>query len=407
MSHKDEYYEEKSATLLLLDGLCQALADGNRTEFVKAARDLKSRHPMNDDFLNTPYNILPSYTSSLKTITECLRDPVVLGWFTEELVLPPSIALDLARSTTGMDEQILNAVSLDKVMHETARVVQLKDGELFPVFEVFSTFRLFRFLIMKDPSCELLNKGLTQLLSNPEISCSNLHAEDIASLESHHEIMQAMQNKPVDHSPLSVIKHMDLRIQQIFEERERFFSRASKITKVPGALNPEPPKTVSLDRLHDLIKHGMTATANEIIRCGMLQLETYQQAQELLDKMPELTQKTFQGTFRHLLNQSPIRDKKADLRYLFSIAHERHFDLLMEPEHYQVAYYIGCFKGYLEDQSNHPTTLEWAIPFFDKALSSVPDNLIKMYRIKDFAPPAVANHCNRLKRLGLEDDLGM
>lgn len=407
MNDNADSYEDKSVVIILMNSICQALADGNRAEFIKAARDLEARFPMNDEYLNSPYNMLPSYTNELRTITDKLRDPEVLGWFAEELVLPPSIALDLARSTTGMDEQILKAVSLDKVMHETAKVVQLKGGELFPVFDVLSTFRLLRFYLMKDPACEFLKTGLTQLLSNPEINCSNLHAEDILTLETHHEIMQAMHDKPVEQSPLSVIKHLDSRIQEIFDERERFFSRASKVTKVPNALSPEPPKSVSLESLNRLLKHGMTATANQLVRGGLLELENYEQAKELLDKMPELTENTFQSTFRNLLNQSPIEDKKADLRYLFYIAQERHFDLPMEPEKYQVGYYLDGFDGYLSDRGNHPKAIEWAIPFFDKALTSLSDDLIKKYRIKDFAPPAVANHCNRLKRLSLEDDLGM
>jgi hypothetical protein len=406
MNDYEDNPEGKSAIALLMDGVCQALMDGNRPAFIEAAQDLKSRFPLNDEYIS-PYNMMPGYSNELKTILDTLRDPVILSWFAEELVLPAPLALELAKSTRGMDDQILNAVALDRVMHEMEKMVQLKGGENFPIFDVLSTFRLMRLFMAKDPSCELLGKGLTQLLSNPEINTSNIEPEDLVTLETHYEVTQAMNDKPALQSPLAVIKHHDARFKEILEERQMFFSRAGKVAKSPNAFERSAPKVISDEPINRLLQHGMTETATAMIERSMLQFDNYQQAKDLLDAMPGLSEKTLQATFLNLMNQNPMQPAKPDLRYYFFIAQERNFNLKMAPEKHQVGYFLDGFESYLSDHGNHPKAVEWGIPFFDQALSTVPDNLIKQYRIKDFAPAVVANHCNRLKRLSLEQDLGM
>jgi hypothetical protein len=406
MNDYEDNPEGKTAIALLMDGVCQALVDGNRPAFVKAAHELKSRFPLNDEYIN-PYNMMPGYSNELKTILDTLRDPEILGWFAEELVLPTTVALELAKSTRGMDEQILHAVALDRAMHEIEKMVQLKGGENFPIFDLTCTLRLIRLFMAKDSSCELLGKGIALLLSNPEINTSDIEPEDLIALDTHHEITHAMKDTPALRSPLAVIKHHDARFKEILEEREMFFSRASKVAKVPNAFVCRPPKVISVDPINRLLQYGMTKTASAMIERSMLQLDNYQQAKDLLDAMPGLSEKTLQATFLNLMNQNPMQPTKPDLRYYFFIAQERNFNLKMAPEKYQVGYFLDGFESYLSDRGNHPKTVEWGIPFFDQALSTVPDNLIKQYRIKDFAPAVVANHCNRLKRLSLEQDLGM
>lgn len=406
MNSDENELQEKSAIALLMNGICQALVDGNRPAFIKAAQELKSRFPLNDEYIN-PYNMMPSYSNELKTILDTLRDPEILGWFADELVLPTTIAFELAKSTRGMDEQILNAVALDRAMHEIEKMVQLKGGEDVPIFDVLNTLRLMRLFISKDPSCELLGKGLTLLLSNPELNSSNIEPEHLVALDTHHEVTQAMKDVPTLRSPLAAIKHHDARFKEILEEREMFFSRASKLAKAPNAFARSTPKTISVEPVNRLLQNGMTKTASAMIERSILQFDNYQQAKDLLDAMPGLSEKTLQATLLNLMSQNPMQPTKPDLRYYFFIAQERNFNLKMAPEKNQVSYFLDGFESYLSDRGNHPKTVEWGIPFFDQALSTVPDNLIKQYRIKDFAPAVVANHCNRLKRLSLEQDLGM
>jgi len=128
-----------------MEPVCKALKTGDKSGFVQAARELKSRFPINVDFMQKPYNMNPGYEHALRAVLPSLQDPATLAWFAKELVLTPLMAFNLSRCTTGMDEQILDAVALDKVVHDVERVVPLKDDEPFPVFDIGPSLRLPNF----------------------------------------------------------------------------------------------------------------------------------------------------------------------------------------------------------------------------------------------------------------------
>jgi len=402
----NDHTAQQTSFDLLLESVCLSLVLRDQTKFVKAAQALKQWFPLSAD-QTCAYNLMNAYPRELKTVLESLRDPEVLAWFAEELVLPPAVALELSRSTQNMDEQILQAVRLDGVMHDIEQLVPLKSGDIMPFYDVTNTFRFLRFLVVKDPSCQLFAHAFSQLLNNPEIIVCNIQPEDLVILETHHAVTQAMQDNPSEHSPLSVIKQHDFQIKQILDKRQTLLDQARTVAKIPQDLYRGEPKEISIEPIMSLLQHGMTETATAMIESSRLKLASYQQAKDLLDAMPGLSEITVQVTFNHLLNQNPTDPVKADLRYYFYLAQERNFSLKMGPEKYKVGYFLDGFEEYLADRGNHPIAVKWAIPFFDQALAPLSDQMVKEYRIKDFAPPVVANACNRLKRLSLEHDLGI
>ncbi len=407
MSHLYQSPEDSTEFAWLMEPVCKAIKIGDKPGFTRAARELKARFPINVDFMQKPYNMNPGYEHALRDALPSLQDPATLAWFAKELVLTPLLAFNLSRCTTGMDEQILDALALDKVVHNVERVVPLKDDEPFPIFDLGPSLRLLRLFLMKDPSCQLTAKGITALLENQEIICSNFKAEDILLLDTHYETMQALADMAVETSPLALVKHLDDRINDVLNERNLIFSRTAKVTKLPGALNQPHNRIVTLDAINKLVSHGMLKTAEAVIKDGHLSLQNYQEATDLIAALPELSSSTLQATFKNLINQNPFDVNKIDLKYLFAIAHELNVKLDMGSERYQVNYFTHAFNNYLRDHDHETETMQWAVEFFDNALSVLPDKLIKNYRILDLVTQEVGDQCLRLKRLTLEDDLGM
>jgi hypothetical protein len=119
------------------------LADNDREGFTRYARKLKEEFPFVDKLEKLPYHLQSEYAKKLSVYLDPLKNLNALEVFATELALPPSVAHEIALSTSGLESTLVDAISLDKVLHQPTNVIKFDGGKTTFIYSLDSTINFF------------------------------------------------------------------------------------------------------------------------------------------------------------------------------------------------------------------------------------------------------------------------
>jgi hypothetical protein len=384
------------------------LADNDREGFIRHARKLKEEFPFEDKLERLPYHLQPEYAKKLSVYLEPLKSKSALEVFATELALPPSVAHEIALSTSGLESALIDAISLDKVLYQPTNIIQFDEGKTTFIYSLDSTINFFRLMLGKDPSGTLSLKGLEALIGNPSIEQANLKLDDLLSLDDAHQVLLTIQGKNNEEKTLlSMLGKFDQRLAEIVRLTDSFLEKASRHARNKPYEKLKSIHAISMGTVRRLINNSLPQYANMQIKHNALPFDFYSEAEELLSNLPTLTKESVQSSFDHCLSLFSHSAVKCSLGPYFMLAHKMNIELLVPKDPTAIYYYLQGFSAYMKQEDNNKAILDWAPGFFDQSLKKMSDADIKQHRLSEKAPYAVAVGSNRLKRMTLENDLGM
>jgi hypothetical protein len=262
-------------------------------------------------------------------------------------------------------------------------------------------------MLGKDPSGTLSLKGLEALISNPSVEQANLKLDDLLNLDDAHQVILTLQGKSEEKTLVSMLGKFDQRLADIVRLTDNFLEKASRPARNKPYKKLKSIHSINMGTVRRLINNGLPQYASMQIMHNALPFDFYSEAEELLSNLPTLTKEAVQSSFDNCLSLFSHSAVKCSLGPYFMLAHKMNIDLPAPNDATAIYYYMQGFNAYMQQEDTNKSILDWAPGFFDQSLQKLSDAEIKQHRLSEKAPYAVAVGSNRLKRMTLENDLGM
>lgn len=408
MSHPYPSLDEKAYIGGIIKCISQRIAERDRAGFIHYAEKLKAEYPITESSKKLPYHLLPEYAKKLSVYIEPLKSKEALELFAEELVLPPSVAYEIAISTEHIEEVILDAMALDKVLHQATNIIILGGGKNTFIYSLDSTLNFLRHLLQIDNSGALTQKGLSFLIRNPTISQARMNLNDILSLDDDYlAILKNNGCNTAGKSILGCLEVFDQQLARISNQHDEFLDLASNSPRNKPDEQLKCAQPISMNTVRRLYSNGLREYAISQIKKNALEIEYFSEADDLIEKLPRISKDVIQSSFSNCLEIFTHQSLRVSLGPYFKLAHKFGIDLPIPELSGAINYYMHGLSSYMKQDDPHREILNWAPTFFDESIKGQSDRFIKQHRLIDKVPYAIAIASNRLKRMTLEDGLGL
>ena len=400
--------DEKAYIGGIIKCISQRIAEKDRAGFIHYAEKLKAEYPIAESSKKLPYHLLPEYAKKLSVYIEPLKSKEALELFAEELVLPPSVAYEIAISTENIEEAILDAMALDKVLHQATNIIILGGGKNTFIYSLDSTLNILRHLLQIDNSGALTQKGLSLLINNPTISQARINLHDLLSLDDYHlSILKDNECNTVGKSILGSIEVFDQQLAKISNQHDEFLDLANNSPRNKPDEQLKHAQPISMNTVRRLYGNGLKEYALSQIKKNALGIEYFSEADDLIDKFPRISKDVIQHSFSNYLEIFNNKSLRNSLGPYFKLAHKLGFELPVPEQSSAINYYMHGLTSYVSQEDPNKEIANWAPRFFDDSFKGESDRFIRQHRLIDKVPYAIAVASNRLKRMMLENELGM
>jgi hypothetical protein len=348
--------------------------------------------------------------SMLMKNQDLLQDPERIALISGIIPIPPSVANNLLRKTSGIDHLIIEAMMLSNVMHNVHRSISIGDVDDFIIYSSKEVFRTLDIVHQKDPSGKNAIHCLDLLLNNHEFLVSDFCPGDFISLNNAHAVRMAMHNENTSNPFTSFLQQNQSRISDGIRFRENIIRMVGKRYRKSPLYRPEKMYS-STPLLLNLIELSCTEIASTILSVMPIKLnnDDYIKRKHEVDSLFRNHKDDSFSLLKNNLTDDFIRSSENNNKVAFSIAHAIGVYPVAPTDKVGLGLFLAGFNRYCQhlQASEKIEQNPWAIQILENLICDMSDATIQSLKLDRSLPRALTQQSSRYKRCSLASDLGM